>query len=133
MFLASQINQQIDHQGALLKLRAERQQLLASNIANADTPGYKARDFDFAAAVGAAASRRLALAATQAGHIGAAGAAGRVDVQYRIPSQDAIDGNTVEVDREISRFTENALSYQARAQFLNDSIRELRLAINGQG
>ncbi|NDF71134.1 MAG: flagellar basal body rod protein FlgB, partial [Betaproteobacteria bacterium] len=64
---------------------------------------------------------------------GAAGAAGRVDVQYRIPSQDAIDGNTVEVDREISRFTENALSYQARAQFLNDSIRELRLAINGQG
>jgi len=128
------INQQIDSYGASLKLRAQRQQLLASNIANADTPGYKAVDFDFAAAVSRATVSRLGLATTRPGHLaGRPGSATSVDVKYRIPVQDAIDGNTVEVDREVSLFTQNALAYQARAQFLGDVIREMRTAIGAQG
>lgn len=128
------INQQIDSYGASLKLRAQRQQLLASNIANADTPGYKAVDFDFAAAVRRATVSRLGLSTTSPGHLaGRSGGAAGVDVKYRIPVQDAIDGNTVEVDREVSLFTQNALAYQARAQFLGDVIREMRTAISGQG
>ncbi len=128
------INQGIDRLGGVLKLRAQRQQLLAANIANADTPGYKARDFDFAAAVGQASATRLGLATTQPGHLtGRAGAAPGIDLKYRIPAQDAIDGNTVEVDRESSLFTQNAVAYQASAQFLGDTIREMRLAITGQG
>ena len=132
--MMNSINQQLDAMGATLKLRAQRQQLLAGNIANADTPGYKAVDFDFAAAIGRAGASRIALATTRPGHIGARdGAIAGVELKYRVPAQDAIDGNTVEVDREVSLFTQNALAYQASAQVLGDTIREMRLAINGQG
>lgn len=128
------INQKIDAYGASLKLRAQRQQLLASNIANADTPGYKAVDFDFAAALSRATVSRLGLATTRSGHLpGRGGSLAGVDIKYRIPAQDAIDGNTVEIDREVSLFTQNALAYQARAQFLGDAIRGMRTAITGQG
>jgi len=127
------INQQIDSLGTALKLRAQRQQLLAGNIANADTPGYKAVDFDFAAAVTRSAASRLGLANTRSGHLAGRGGVAGIDVKYRIPVQDAIDGNTVEIDREVSLFTQNALAYQAKAQFLGDVIREMRLAIGGQG
>jgi flagellar basal-body rod protein FlgB len=127
------IGQKIDMLGAALKLRAQRQQLLATNIANADTPGYKAVDFDFAAALGRAAGGRIALATTRPGHLAGRGSelAGAA-IKYRIPAQDSIDGNTVEIDRETALFTENALSYQASAQFLGDTIRSMRLAISGQ-
>jgi flagellar basal-body rod protein FlgB len=127
------INQKIDALGDTLKLRAQRQQLLASNIANADTPGYKAVDFDFAAAVSRAKASRLTLATTSPGHLAGRGGAAGIDVKYRIPVQDSIDGNTVEVDREVSLFTQNAIAYQANAQFLGDTIRSMRLAITGQG
>lgn len=129
------INQKIDAAGAVLKLRAQRQQLLAANIANADTPGYKAVDFDFAQALGRVreGGGRLGLAVTRPGHIASnAGIAAGIDLKYRIPAQDAIDGNTVEMDREVAHFTENALAYQANAQFLGDTIRSMRLAITGQ-
>jgi len=127
------IGQRLDSLGVGLKLRAQRQQLLAANIANADTPGYKAVDLDFADALGRAAGSRIGLATTQAGHLrGRAGEPNGVAVKYRIPAQDSIDGNTVEIDRETALFTENALAYQANAQFLGDTIRTLRLAITGQ-
>ncbi|MFZ4498294.1 MAG: flagellar basal body rod protein FlgB [Burkholderiales bacterium] len=128
------IGQKLDVLGSALKLRAQRQQLLAANIANADTPGYKAVDFDFARALGRANVSRIALATTRAGHLGGrTPALAGVDLRYRIPAQDAIDGNTVELDRETALFTENALAYQASAQFLGDTIRSMRLAISGQG
>lgn len=127
------IGQKLDSLGAALKLRAQRQQLLAANIANADTPGYKAVDFDFAAALGRAGASRVGLATTRPGHLtGPVRAFAGVDLKYRIPVQDSIDGNTVEVDRETALFTENALAYQASAQFLGDTIRSMRLAISGQ-
>ena len=127
------IAQKLDMLGAGLKLRAQRQQMLATNIANADTPGYKAVDFDFASALNRAAGARIGLATTRPGHL-----AGRpsdlagVAIKYRIPAQDSIDGNTVEMDRETALFNENALAYQASAQFLGDTIRSMRLAITGQ-
>ncbi len=127
------IGQKLDMLGASLKLRAQRQQLLAANIANADTPGYKAVDIDFAAALGRAVGARLGLTTTRAGHLAGRGSdLAAAAIKYRIPAQDSIDGNTVEIDRETALFTENALSYQASAQFLGDTIRSMRLAIGGQ-
>lgn len=127
------INDKLDTLGDALKLRAQRQQLLAANIANADTPGYKAVDFDFATALNRARSPRIGLAATHPGHISTRrGGVEGLDIKYRVPFQDAIDGNTVEIDREVAQFTENAIGYQARAQFLGDAIREMRFAISGQ-
>jgi flagellar basal-body rod protein FlgB len=127
------IGQKLDVLGAGLKLRAQRQQLLAANIANADTPGYKAVDFDFASALNRAAGSRIGLATTRPGHLsGRANEYANVALKYRIPTQDSIDGNTVEIDRETALFTENALAYQASAQFLGDTIRSMRMAISGQ-
>jgi flagellar basal-body rod protein FlgB len=106
-----------------LHLRAYRQELLGSNIANADTPNYKARDIDFARALREAggAGGDLALARTHAVHLDDAGAGGVTGVKpaYRVPNQSALDGNTVEMDIERAAFAENALHYQ----FLLDRMR----------
>src|SRR5215470_3336868 len=87
-----------------LDLRAYRTEVLASNIANADTPNFKARDFDFASALrGAMGARdRISLARTSAQHLGSSGQrAGMPATQYRVPVQPSIDGNTVEMDTEL--------------------------------
>ncbi len=107
------------HQEAL-NLRAERQKVLASNIANADTPNYKARDFDFSAELSRAMQQGrpgdggLALARTSGQHIAAQAptSAGR-DLLYRIPDQPSLDGNTVDMNRERAQFADNAVRYQA--------------------
>jgi flagellar basal-body rod protein FlgB len=118
-----------------LNLRAHRSEVLASNIANADTPNYKARDFDFAAALSGAigATQSLALARTSVRHLsGAAGLALGVALQYRVPIQPSIDGNTVEMDTELAQFSDNALRMQADLAFMSDRIRSLLTAIQGQ-
>jgi flagellar basal-body rod protein FlgB len=118
-----------------LNLRAQRSEVLASNIANADTPNYKARDFDFAAALRGAVgtAQRVALARTSVRHLpgSAAGAAGPA-LQYRVPVQPSIDGNTVEMDTELAQFSDNALRMQADLAFMSDRIRGLTTAIQGQ-
>ena len=122
------------HQEAL-NLRDQRQQVLANNIANADTPNYKARDFDFASELQRAASKGRAqsteLARTSAGHMGSPGSSGpQVDnLQYRIPAQSRLDGNTVDMDIERSRFLDNSVRYQASLTFMNSRIRSLRSAM----
>ncbi len=118
-----------------LDLRAHRTEVLASNIANADTPNYKARDFDFAAALSGAmgARERIALARSSARHLG--GAAQQAPVaalQYRVPVQPSIDGNTVELDTELSQFSDNALRMQADLSFMSARLRDLQTAIQGQ-
>jgi flagellar basal-body rod protein FlgB len=118
-----------------LNLRAYRTEVLASNIANADTPNYKARDFDFAAALSGAIGVReqMALARTSPRHLG--GAAERAPgaaLQYRVPVQPSIDGNTVEMDTELSQFSDNALRTQADLTFMSARLRELQTAIQGQ-
>jgi flagellar basal-body rod protein FlgB len=122
-----------------LSLRSQRQELLASNIANADTPNYKARDIDFSNALQGALSRgQGAMATTSQGHIpnGPVAADGKVltdgtPVLYRNVSQGAVDGNTVEMDTERSQFADNALRYEAGITMINHQIHNLLAAIQG--
>lgn len=112
----------------------QRLQLLAANIANADTPNYKARDIDFQTAMQAAGKNTVRLEATHSDHIGLAGAnrGNRAEVMYRVPSQPSLDGNTVDSQRESSAVAETAVRYQATLTFINQRINGLRLAITGR-
>ncbi|NKE66183.1 flagellar basal body rod protein FlgB [Ramlibacter sp. RBP-2] len=118
-----------------LALRARRQEVLAANIANADTPGYKARDVDFAGelsrvlAQGAAAGAPT-LATTSARHLHA-GAAVATDASllYRVPAQSSIDGNTVEMDAERVNFADNAMRYEAGLTVVSGKIKSLLAAL----
>ncbi len=119
------------HENAL-KLRSLRNEVLSSNLANADTPGYKARDIDFRSVLQGAQEGQMSLARTSDLHQNAwstnrLGAA----VQYRIPVQPTLDGNTVETDVEQAAFAENAVQYRASLSFLDGQIRSLRYAIRG--
>lgn len=115
-----------------LAARAQRNEVLASNIANADTPNYKARDIDFGTALKRAQGGQLPMATTRSGHTQAAGTSTfAADVKYRIPTQPTLDGNTVETDVEQAAFAENAVKYQATLRFLNGTISTLRYAIKG--
>lgn len=121
------------HESALL-LRGERVGVLAANIANADTPNYKAKDLDFAAVLsGEQQSSTLPLAATRAGHLPAVdGSAAGGELKYRIPFQPSLDGNTVEAPVEQAQFAQNAVRYQASLNFINRRVSSLELAITGQ-
>jgi len=120
------------HHEQALHLRAMRNEILASNIANADTPRYKARDIDFQSAFRAARNDTGSLRSTDARHMNAVpGRAAPVDVMYRVPMQPSVDGNTVEVDVEQAQFAENSVRYRASLQFLGSQISSLRYAIKG--
>lgn len=128
-------NQLRNHQAAL-NLQAHRQQLLASNIANADTPNYKARDIDFRAALSGAVGGRLgplALSATRSGHL-AASVNNPLDryTRYRAEFQSSVDGNTVSMDTERAAFAENAVHYEASITFINGLLQGMQRAISGQ-
>lgn len=117
----------------VLALRAKRTELLSANIANANTPGYKARDIDFAAAMKNATGVQQAMARTNERHLNASGGMGAdAEPLYRIPSQPSLDGNTVESQREHAEFMDNAIRYQASLGFLDGRIKSLRTAIRGQ-
>lgn len=116
-----------------LRLRAQRQQLLATNIANADTPNYKAQDFDFAQAMKAAmagAGNAQQLQRTHAAHQGLA-SDGMPQAQPRAVVQASRDGNTVDLDVERSAFTENALRYEAGVTILSSKLKGLSSVIQG--
>jgi flagellar basal-body rod protein FlgB len=136
-----------------LTLEAQRTELLAANLANADTPNYKARDIDFKSALAAASgggvnsgaslsSGTLPMAATNAVHLGAQGAAAadavsgssilNSNLKYRVPMAPALDGNTVDTQLEQAAFAENSVRYQATLTFLNARLKELMTAITGQ-
>jgi flagellar basal-body rod protein FlgB len=115
-----------------LRFRAQRNEVLSSNIANADTPNYKARDLDFAAALRSASGGGLNVQKTSALHLQPAQSAVRGGAtMYRIPSQPTLDGNTVESDVEQAAFAENAVQYRASLAFLDGQIRTLRYALKG--
>ena len=124
------------NQETALKLRGHRQEILGSNIANADTPNYKARDIEFKAAFEAARTGGAAkpLQATHARHLQAAGV---VDLfapalKYRKEQQPSIDGNTVDMNTEMKEFTDNAIRYQAAVTFLTRRIESMKTALTGQ-
>jgi len=123
----------MDFQAQALMLRSYRQQLIASNIANADTPNYKAVDFDFAAALRNASQAAQPLAMTAPGHLpGNGGAPAGVKLQYRSAIQPSIDGNTVDMDTERAQFVDNSVRYEAALRFLNGHIRDLNTALKGE-
>lgn len=117
-----------------LNLRTQRHQVLASNIANADTPHFKARDFDFGAAMQQAMSGRkgigeVGLATTSAGHIQGTGNSGPAILKFRTETQSAVDGNTVDMDVERTQIAENAMQYQILTQLISDKFRGVRSAL----
>ena len=116
-------------------LRAHRQQLIASNIANADTPHFKARDIDFKTALeGASGGTRIARMITTApNHMcsPAGSTAGGEPLLYRTAVQGSVDGNTVDMDVERNQFADNAIHYEANLTFISDQIKTLRAAIQG--
>jgi flagellar basal-body rod protein FlgB len=116
-----------------LELHAYRAQLLAANIANADTPNYKAVDVDFKAALSQAQSGQLPLTVTDPGQIQSDGGnpAG-IQVLYRVPLQPSLDGNTVDTQMEQSEFAQNALQHQASLTFLGNRIKTILTAIKGE-
>lgn len=122
------------HQQAL-SLRSQRNTVLANNLANADTPGFKARDFDFRTVLAQASGQGAGVdqvRVTHNRHLG--GSSGGTDpgaLLYRVPLQPAQDENTVESDREQAAFAENAVRYQASLQFLNGRITSMINVLKG--
>ena len=115
-----------------LQFRAQRNEVLASNIANADTPNYKARDLDFGQALKGARQQSINLQTTSDLHKQAWGITKQgAQTMYRVPTQPSLDGNTVSTDVEQAQFAENALQYRASLAFMDGSIRTLRMAIKG--
>lgn len=129
------------HQQAL-GLRQSRHEVLAANIANADTPNYKARDIDFASELKKAVeggafqpnnNGGLTLSRTSERHMAGTGpawrGAGSTELLYRIPDQPSLDGNTVDMDRERTQFADNAVRYQAALTIMNRRIQGLKNAM----
>jgi flagellar basal-body rod protein FlgB len=118
-----------------LKVSSQRMELLATNLANADTPNFKARDIDFREALASAASPNSAatLNTTQPNHLSAdAGGTGAANLKYRVPLAPSLDGNTVDVQLEQAAFADNAVRFQATLTFLSARLRTLMTAITGQ-
>ena len=118
-----------------LAVGARRLELLAENMANSDTPNFKARDIDFRAALSHALDDlggATRLAATHAGHLSSGTGSGTGEVLYRVPNQPSLDGNTVDGDLEKASFTEAAVRYQATLDLIGGRIEGLRKALRGE-
>jgi len=118
-----------------LQLRSRRSSILAANIANADTPDYKARDMDFRAMlqdVESAQHKRFEMSSTHNRHLSAGQVSANPNIGYRNPLHPSLDGNTVDSHVEQAKFSENAVQYQTSLTFLNRKISGLLLAIKGQ-
>ena len=120
----------LDFHGQALLLRAERQRLIAGNIANADTPGFKARDFDFASALRAAAGGAAPGEGIAQGVMQPAGRPAPI-LRYAVPSQTNLDSNSVDMDRERAAFARNATQYEATLRFINGNVRTVLDAMKG--
>ena len=135
--MSSRIDDALRFNQTALNLRAARQELLASNIANADTPNFKAKDIDFASAlkdVMAGTSPRMAVNTTSPAHLGGSADGNTVmgaPVKYRTAVQPSADGNTVDMDVERAQFADNALRYEASVKFVSEDIKAILAAIQG--
>ena len=132
--MSGKIDEMLRFQQTALRLLDARQQVLASNIANADTPNYKARDIDFASALKQAVSSQggqLPLVTTAPNHLGAATGetVKGAPVQYRVPLQPSADGNTVNMDVERAKFADNAMRYEASLKFISEDIKGVLTAL----
>lgn len=136
--MLDRLTQTLDFNTQALLLRSERSRVLAGNMANADTPHFQARDFDFRQALASAtgsggAGLQTKPLRTHTGHLAAQGIGPHSPkMLYRTPTQNALDANTVDLDVERANFAENSLRYEASLRFLNGQIRSLLTSINGQ-
>lgn len=129
------VNNELKFMQDALNLRAYRQQVLASNIANGDTPNYKARDIDFAKELQRAQgvqTDRLNLNATSPRHLQASAALMNAQVMFRSTVQPSIDGNTVDMDVERAQFADNAIHYQFVLEHLSGKFKTMLAAIRGE-
>ena len=115
----------LQFQSEALKLRSYRQELLSANIANSDTPNYKAVDFEFAQALKSATQARAATSASSNG------AALPPELKYRMPAQSSLDGNSVEMDAERGKFADNTVRYEAAMRTLSAQIKTMLAAVQG--
>lgn len=119
-----------------MTVRIQRAEVIANNLANADTPGFQARDLDFKAILNDQVSSmpggRLDLEKTSSGHISSTDTIYEGDLKYRVPLQPSVDGNTVDVQQETVEFTKNVLDYQASFQFLSGRFKGMTDAIKGE-
>lgn len=132
--MALDLYAQFDLHARALGLANQRLELLADNVANTDTPNYKARDIDFSAAMQSAGGLDgdLSMAATRPGHIQAGSAGANTTTPlYRVPEQPSLDGNTVDSQKENAAIAETAVRYQATLTFLSSRIRGMRDAFTG--
>lgn len=137
--MMGKLDEALRFQETALSLRAQRQQLLASNVANADTPNYKARDIDFNSALQNAMTRgtpaaAAPLAKTAVAHLNGNSAdltANGIPLLYRTPAQGSADGNTVDMDMERNQFTDNAVRYEASLTLINAQIKNMLTALQG--
>jgi len=133
MAMAINLDETLGVHARALEMRAYRAQLLATNIANADTPNYKAVDIDFKTALSQAQSGQLPLTITNANQIQTGGTQdSQYQRMYRVPTQPALDGNTVDTQIEQAEFTRNAVQHQASLMFLNNRVKDILFAIKGQ-
>ncbi|EXI76700.1 MAG TPA: flagellar basal body rod protein FlgB [Candidatus Accumulibacter phosphatis] len=134
--MLSKLDRSLQFHQQALGLRASRQQVLAGNIANADTPNFKARDFDFAAVLDNALAGRnvgaLALATSSSRHLAGDVNRGPLPLLYRQPVQPSADGNTVEMDVEGAQLAVNSFYYEAGLGFISGKIRTMMTALQGQ-
>lgn len=133
--MLNQLENHLRFQHTALTVLGQRQQLLAANIANADTPHYRARDVDFRAVMASVAASNPAgqLRTTHPHHVSDSPAlAALATPLYRTPAQGAVDGNTVEMDAERAAFADNTLRYEASLRFLNSQFSGMQKVIAGQ-
>jgi len=127
------LNDVLDLPSKALQLRARRAEVLASNMANADTPKYKTRDIDFAAVLNSTQNSGSRLITTNQNHIKSITTdPSKAELMYRVPYQRSLDGNTVETEVEQAQFADNAVQYQAAFTLLNGRIKSLLTAIKGE-
>ena len=137
--MIDKLDNELRFQQDAMSLRAERQQVLANNIANADTPNFRARDFDFSTELASSLQkehtqgRGMSLATTSDRHLQASSTRlSSRDLLYRVPDQPSLDGNTVDMDRERAQFTDNAVRYQASLTFLTSRLQSLKTAMQSE-
>lgn len=138
--MMDRLTSSMDFNGKALTLRAERQRILASNIANVDTPGYVARDFKFAEAMQQATAGGLSQEtragaktySTHNGHIPLDDSGEATKVGYAVAAQPSADNNSVDLDRERAAFADNAIRYEATLRFINGHVKTMLSAIQGQ-
>ncbi len=138
--MIDKLTNNLDFNAKALMLRADRQRVLASNIANVDTPGYVARDYKFGEALQQATqgndsprqlarpsgvnAKHIALSATTSSQNGGLG--------YSVASQPSLDGNSVDLDRERAAFADNSIRYESTLRFINGHVKTMLSAIQGQ-